>query len=383
MKNKKKTLSILMVGGSIRDLLLGKTPNDFDFLVASGSVEDFKKEFPYAKPVGKSYEIFFQKGFEFSFPRITGQTVEETIDLDLSARDFTINGFALDEDGELYAHPNGLEDLYSKTLRPAFAETFKSDPLRVFRAATFLARFPDFTAHPDLITSMREAFEKGWLTNIAPDRIGVELIKALKSDKPGNFVRTLQAANCFEPWFTEFSGSDGITAGPPKFHDKSVLGHISEIMDKVAGNPITCWMATCHDLGKILTPTELLPAHHGHDIKGIALASKLSKRLLLPNKYIKAGELAAELHMKAGNYKELRPATKVDLLMKLHKNDLVKNMRDLCRADKNEDTMATAMTDLAKILKVSLPEQDRNLGKESGKKLRSLRAQKISSKLTT
>lgn len=377
MKNPKKSLSILMVGGSVRDLLLGKKPRDFDFLIASGSVEQFKKQFPYAKPVGKSYEVFFQKGFEFSFPRETGQTVDETIDLDLSARDFTVNSFALDEDGELYVHPNGLEDLASRTLRPAFSETFKSDPLRVFRAATFLARFPDFTAHPDLISGMIEASEKGWLKNIAPDRVGVELLKALKSDKPGNFLKTLQEANCLEPWFTEFKDADNIVAGPPKFHDKSVLGHTLELMNKTSGNPLTCWMAMCHDLGKVLTSYDLLPAHHNHDKKGIKPASTLGTRLLLPNKFIKAGELAAQMHMKAGRYNQLRPGTKVDLLMQLYKADLIENMRTLCHADKNEDTMINAMTDLTKILEVSLSEKDRNLGKMSGDKLRQLRAQKL------
>ncbi|SME93028.1 HD domain-containing protein [Desulfovibrio gilichinskyi] len=377
MKNKNKPVSILMVGGAVRDLLLGKKPHDFDFLVASGSVDQFKKQFPYAKPVGKSYEVFFQKGFEFSFPRVTGQTVDETIDLDLAARDFTINSFALDAEGELYVHPNGLEDLASKTLRPAFSETFKVDPLRVFRAATFLARFPEFTAHPDLINKMREASAKGWLETIAPDRIGVELLKALKSDKPGNFLKTLQETNCFEPWFTEFKTADKIVAGPPEFHDKSVLGHTAELMDKTSGNPLTCWMAMCHDLGKILTPSDLLPAHHGHEKKGIKLASALGTRLLLPNKFIKAGEVAAALHMKAGKYNQLRPGTKVDLLIELHKNDLVENMRNLCRADKNEDIMTNAMTDLTEILKISLPENDRNLGKKSGEKLREMRAHKL------
>jgi tRNA nucleotidyltransferase (CCA-adding enzyme) len=377
MKKQKNPVSILMVGGSVRDLLLGKNPHDFDFLVASGSVEQFKKQFPYAKPVGKSYEIFFQKGFEFSFPRVTGQTVDETIDLDLSARDFTVNSFALDDDGELYVHPNGLEDLASRTLRPAFSETFKADPLRVFRAATFLARFPEFTAHPDLINGMREASAKGWLKKIAPDRIGVELLKALKSDKPGNFLRILQKTNCLDPWFTEFKTADKIVAGPPEFHNKSVLGHTVELMDKTSGNPVTCFMAMCHDLGKILTKSDHLPAHHGHDKKGIKPAKELGTRLLLPNKYIKAGELAAALHMKAGMYDQLRPGTKVDLLIELHKNDLVKNMRDLCRADKNEDIMINAMADLNEILKITLPEKDRNLGKKSGEKLRMLRAQKL------
>ncbi len=359
--------------------MLGRKPHDLDFLIASGTAQDFLEAYPAAQSVGKNYEVFIFKGMEFSFPRATGKTVEETIDLDLRSRDFTINSMALDEDGNLYTHPDSLEDITTRTLRPCFAQTFKEDPLRVFRAAAFLARFPEFTAHPDLVTEMKRAAQKGRLNNITPDRIGVELRKGLAGRKPGNFLRLLQEANCLTPWFTELASSTDIPAGPPKYHDKSVLDHIAEIMDKCAGNAITCWMAMCHDLGKSLTPDDLLPAHHGHGKAGVLPAQKLGKRLLLPNKFIRAGEISAQLHMKAGRYRELRPGTKVDLLMKLHLSGLLENMISLCRSDRGEDVMKTAPADLAEILKVSLPPKDRNLGAESGEKLRSLRASRLKS----
>lgn len=379
MISNKNNLKILVVGGAVRDLLLGRKPNDLDFLIASGTADDFLKKFPRARPVGKSYEIFFMKGFEFSLPRIVGNTVEETIDIDLKSRDFTINSFALDSDGELYAHPDGLEDLANKKLRPCFPETFGKDPLRIFRAATFMSRFPDFTPHPKLISGMRETAEKRLLNNIAPDRIGVELRKGLSGKKPGNFLRLLHETNCLEPWFSEFTNSDKIPAGPPKYHDKSVLGHTTEIMDKTVGNSLTCWMAMSHDLGKVLTPADKLPSHYGHDKAGTEAALKLGKRLLLPNKYLQAGEIGALLHMKGGNYEELRPGTKVDLLMKLHVCGLLENMIELVHADHGENIMKNAKSDLAEILKVSLPIRDRNLGHKSGEKLRSLRAARLKS----
>ena len=370
-------LKILIAGGSVRDLLLGKTPKDLDYLIASGSAEEFRAAFPKARPVGKSYEIFYLKGLEFSFPRARGNTIEETIDLDLKARDFTVNSFALAEDGELYTHPKGLEDLYNRTLRPSFPDSLKEDPLRVFRAATFLARFPEFQPHPELIAEMKRCAANGWLADIAPDRIGAELRKALNGPKPGNFLRLLIEGDCLEPWFTEFSGADGIPAGPPAYHDKSVAGHTAEIMDKVAGDQLTCWMAMCHDLGKMLTAPDILPSHYGHDKTGAAPAKNLGSRLMLPVKFIRAGETAAELHMKAGNYHELRPGTKVDLLMKLHVSGLLDNMISLCHADRGEGVMEHAPADLAEILKVSLPVHERNLGKESGEKLRNMRAMRI------
>ncbi len=377
MTKKHNNLKILIAGGAVRDLLLGRSPKDLDYLIASGSPEEFLAAFPKSRPVGKSYEIFYLKGLEFSFPRARGNDTEETIDLDLKARDFTVNSFALDEDGELYAHPNGLEDLRNRVLRPSFPDSFKEDPLRVFRAATFVARFPEFSPHPELIAEMKRCAENGWLADIAPDRIGVELRKGLSGAKPGNFLRLLIQGNCLEPWFTEFTGADGIPAGPPEYHDKSVTGHTAEIMDEVAGNPLTCWMAMCHDLGKVLTAPDILPSHYGHDKAGVIPAQKLGSRLMLPVKFIRAGESAAGLHMKAGNYRELRPGTKVDLLMKLHISGLLENMISLCNADRGEGVLKNAPADLAEILKVSLPTHERNLGKESGEKLRNMRAMKI------
>ncbi len=377
MAKKTDNLKILIAGGAVRDLLRGKKPKDIDYFIASGTADEFISAFPKARPVGKSYEIFYLNGLEFSFPRKHGINTEETIDLDLKARDFTMNALALDEEGELYAHPHGLEDLQNRILRPSFPDTFKEDPLRVFRAAAFLARFPDFNPHPELIDEMKRCAASGWLKHIAPDRIGAELRKALGGPKPGNFLRLLIKADCLEPWFSEFSGADEIPAGPKKYHDKSVAGHIAEIMDKVAGDPLTCWMAMCHDLGKVLTEPQFLPSHHGHDKNGAEQAQNLGKRLMLPVKYIRAGETAALLHMKAGNYAELRPGTKVDLLMKLHVSGLLENMAGLCHADRGKPVLKKAFADLTEILNVSLPDHERNLGKESGEKLRNLRAMRL------
>ncbi|NDV28843.1 polynucleotide adenylyltransferase [Desulfovibrio sp. JC010] len=370
-------LKILITGGAIRDLLLGRQPKDLDYLIASGTADDFLRLFPAARPVGKSYEIFYLKGLEFSFPRARGKNTEETINLDLLARDFTINSFALDDDGELYAHPQGLEDLHNRILRPSFPDCFKEDPLRVFRAAAFMARFPEFSPHPELIAQMKRCAANGWLEDIAPDRIGVELRKGLSGPRPGNFLRLLIEGSCLEPWFTEFSGADKIPAGPPQYHDKSVAGHTADIMDKVAGNALTCWMSMCHDLGKVHTSAEILPSHYGHDKAGAVPAKELGSRLTLPVKFIRAGETAALLHMKAGSYRELRPGTKVDLLMKLHVSGLLENMISLCHADRGEGVLEHAPADLTEILKVSLPAHERNLGKESGEKLRNMRAMRI------
>ncbi len=371
---------ILIAGGAVRDMLLGRKESDTDYLVASGSVPAFLSLFPDARPVGKSYPVFYLNGREFTFPREDGSTFDDRIDRDLAARDFTMNALALGPDGELYAHPMALSDIAHKKLRPASETTFTDDPLRVYRAAAFYARFSSFTPAPELITLMKECAGAELLDNVYPDRIGMEVRKALNGERPGNFLRLLDMADCLDPWFKELAAASLIPAGPRRYHgEASVLDHTAELMDRLAGNPLHCWAALCHDLGKLLTPKEKLPSHHGHDKNGMDIAIKLAKRLRLPNRYLTAGEIAARFHMVAGKYPQLRPGTKVDLLMKLHATSTLSLMRDLCRVDKGQDVLAAADSDLKKILKVKLEKKDRNKGSKSGEKLRSLRAQALSS----
>lgn len=372
--NKNKII-ILIVGGAVRDLLLGKNKSDTDYLVASGSSADFISRFPEALPVGKSYPVFYLYGSEFTFPREGGDSFDERVDKDLASRDLTINALALGPDGELYAHPEALKDISERILRPASATSFLADPLRIFRVASFYARFPTFTPAPELLTQMKECAAKNKLREIFPDRIGMEVRKALSGDKPGNFLRLLSEAECLNPWFKFFAEAANIPAGPVKYHgNASVLDHTTEVMDKLAGNSLNCWAALCHDLGKTRTPADKWPTHHAHDSLGRNLAIQLGKMLRLPKKYIIAGEIAAGFHMIVGRYNELRNVTKVDLLMKLHTTSTLSLMRELCHADRGQDVLASAQTDLDKILKVTLEKKDRDQGADSGKKLRNLRA---------
>ena len=153
-------------------------------------------------------------------------------------------------------------------------------------------------------------------------------------------------------------------------------------MDRAAeltpGDEITVWMALCHDLGKCRTPSPELPSHHGHEERGYPLALRLGKRLALPNRLVEAGREAAWLHMKGRRYGELRPGTRVDLLIRLHAKRILSNLFTLVLADTGLDFRARAAEDLSTILQVKLEEADRNKGKESGEKLRMLRCQALS-----
>jgi len=365
-------MKVYLAGGAVRDLLLGNPIVDRDYLVMEATKLEFMKSFPNAYEVGRAFPVFLLDKHEFSFPR--GRTVSE----ELRARDLTVNALLLNENGELLCHPQGLEDLKNKILRPTSLQAFIDDPLRVFRAARFWARFPDFAPHDELIDALKYVSSNGLLNSIASDRVGVETVKALESPAPGNFLRLLAQGNCLSPWFDEFKNSLNISAGPLPYHDTNVLEHTCRVMDGLAGSEITVWMGLCHDIGKTMTPSDELPKHHRHDSRGIDLAIALTQRLRLSNAHLSAGAKASKWHMIAARYDDLRPGTKVDLLMDLHTARLVRSLFTLIQVDQDKDFQLQAKKDLNRILSVKLKTEEMNHGAESGKRLRELRSQKIS-----
>nr|WP_321257201.1 tRNA nucleotidyltransferase [uncultured Pseudodesulfovibrio sp.] len=368
-------MQIYLAGGAVRDLLLGRAIHDRDYLVMDATRDEFIKAFPAANEVGLAFPVFILDRTEFSFPRATPLSEE------LKSRDLTVNAQLLTEDGDLICHPKGLEDIHNKILRPASEQAFHIDPLRVFRAARFWAQLPDFTPHDELKATMQSVADSGKLSSLAPDRIGQEIYKVLSAPAPGNFLRLLSDTGCLSPWFNEFHNASTIPAGPSPYHDTHVLEHICRTMDSLAGDATAVWMGLCHDLGKTLTSREKLPSHHGHDHAGIPLAKALAHRVRLSNRLKTAGMKAAQWHMIAARYDELRSGTKVDLLMDAHLSDVLPPLFKLVQVDQDKDFKRRALRNLTTILAVKLKPEDRNLGAKSGEKLRDLRAQTLAQRL--
>lgn len=364
-------MRLYLVGGAVRDLLLGRTISDRDYLVTDCTKEEFLRDFPRAEEVGRTFPIFWLDRTEFAFPRA------DSLNEEVRLRDLTVNAQLLDGDGELYCHPLALADMRSRILRPASPHAMRDDPLRVLRAARFHAQLPDFTPHDELINAMAEASTRNMLAQLLPDRVGNEVRKALRAPVPGNFLRLLGKTDCLAPWFVELNGADVIPAGPTAYHDASVLEHTCRVMDRLAGDKVCVWMGLCHDLGKTLTDKRKLPSHHGHDRAGIRPAETLADRLRLPTVLKTAGMKAAQWHMVAARYDELRPGTKVDLLMDAHLSGVLDPLFRLVKADHGMDYANRATADLTAILNVHLRPDERNLGKESGNRLRQLRARAI------
>ncbi|MDP3427653.1 MAG: HD domain-containing protein [Humidesulfovibrio sp.] len=355
----------------MRNTLLRLPVRDRDYLVLDATVEDFLKAYPAAKPVGKTFPVFIYEGDEYSFPR--GQDLEQ----DLARRDFTINALAQeisdDDAGTLLGHPLALQDIQSRTLRPASEHSLADDPLRAYRAARFLAVLPGFTPHPELIAAMRRTAASGALGEPFAERVGQETLKACAGSRPGEFLRLLDQGGCLAPWFAELAGTSSIPAGPPMHHDASVLEHTAQVMDRLAGDAMAVWMGLCHDLGKAFTPAAELPRHIGHEQRGEALAKALGLRLRLPTRLVNAGADAARWHMLAGRYPELRDATRVDLLFRLKSRGVLREMFHLAQADKGQNHLPQAQADLDAAICAVLPPEARDQGETSGELLRSLR----------
>lgn len=381
-----------LVGGALRDLLLGVLPREHD-VAFEGSVAEFIQAYPHTRKVGRTVDVYLVDGVEHM--PVRGGSITH----DLALRDLTINALAMDEAGVLHAHPQALDDLAQGVLRAAYPDAFRDDPTRLFRVARFAARFPDFSVAPETLALMRQAAAQGLAASLPAERVANEVRKALVCPAPSRFVCILAEAGCLMPWFAELAGADAIPAGPARYHSGSVLEHIGNVMDRCAGDDLAVWMALCHDLGKCTTPPHVLPRHIGHELRGAEAALQLGQRLGMPNLFIAAGEVGARLHMKGGTYPALRPGTRVDMLDELHRKGLMRPFWRLVEADfglasKHGDAPAatlhataatTAMAhaagarsamaqrDLDAMLGVSLPPEWRNLGAASGEHLRVLR----------
>lgn len=361
-----------VVGGAVRDLLMGHPVHDLDFSFGRGE-ESFLQCFPQARKTKDELGIWLVGPVEFT--PLCGDIAS-----DMTGRDLTINAAAIDEDGRFYHHPSFVEDMESRTLRLCSPDVLEHDPLRVFRIARFMACLPDFELAAETLEAMRvfARTHRHRFLELPKERVGRELLKAFEGARPSRFFTTLLEANCLDPWFAELAPAADIPAGPLPWHDNSVFEHTLQVMDRCAGHPLAVWMALCHDLGKTRTDEAILPHHYGHELKGVDLAKALGVRLGLPSRFIRAGVVGTILHMKGGMYGSLRAGTRRDLVCQIHDARIDHDFWLLAGADGGWDWEPIAERDRLVIQSVHLPEQWRNRGAESGKRLRALQCEAIS-----
>lgn len=322
-------MQIYLVGGAVRDQLLGYPFHEHDWVVVGATPEQMLAA--GYQQVGKDFPVFLhpQTKEEHALARTerkngkgyTGFSIyaapEVTLEQDLQRRDLTINAIAQDINGNYIDPYHGQADIEQRILRhvsPAFAE----DPLRVLRVARFYARYAHlgFKVADDTLALMRKLSESGELNTISPERVWQETAKALSSQSPAAYFQLLYDCGALSALMPELAALWGVPQ-PEKWHPEIDTGiHTLLVLEQAAALSERLdirFASLVHDLGKGVTKAELLPAHHGHEYTGLALINQLCQRLRVPNDCRELALLVCEYHQLVHKVRELKPATVLKL----------------------------------------------------------------------
>ncbi len=385
-------MKIYRVGGAVRDRLLGRPVHDTDFVVVGATEAEFRSRFPTAQRVGNTFPVYLVDGVEYAFarrerkvgPGYRGfETVADpsvTLEEDLKRRDLTINAMAEDlETGEIIDPYDGRNDLSRKVLHH-ISDAFVEDPLRLYRVARFASQLPDFMVASETLAMMKQLVPE--LDTLSPERVWLECERALAAPAPDRFFRILSETGALPVHFPELQALVGVTPGPEYYHEgeKDTFDHTLRVMARLPGNnPHLRFAALCHDLGKGLTPPDLLPHHYGHDTAGVSVVVALCDRLKTPNSFRHAAELAAQYHKAAAKLPEMRAGKAVMLLKKLRRfpGGGIAGYLSLLHADSagKESDLSPLAPEFERILDLPLPEKYHGLGPKSGEILLNLQAE--------
>jgi tRNA nucleotidyltransferase (CCA-adding enzyme) len=321
-------MKIYMVGGAVRDKLLGLPVQDRDYVVVGATPEQMVAQ--GFKPVGADFPVFLhpETKAEYALARTErksghgykGFTVyaapDVTLEDDLKRRDLTINAMAEDETGRLIDPYGGAEDLRNGVLRHV-SDAFAEDPVRVLRVARFAARYAKWGFRVAHATNalMQHMVAAGEVDHLVAERVWAELERALGEHTPSRFFFVLRGCGALARLFPEIDALFGVPQ-PEKHHPEVDTGvHAMLVLDAAAQlspDARVRFAALMHDLGKGATPSAEWPRHVGHEERGADMVRALSQRLRIPNEYRDLGVLAARFHGHCHRIDELRAATLVD-----------------------------------------------------------------------
>lgn len=343
-------MQIYIVGGAVRDELLGRTNADRDYVVVGASPEIMLAR--GFRPVGKDFPVFLhpQTQDEYALARTERKSghgyhgfsfhaaPDVTLEQDLARRDLTINAMAKGDDGTLVDPFGGQRDLQGKILRhvgPAFAE----DPVRILRIARFAARFHEFSVAPETLSLMRSMVSSGEVDHLVAERVWQELAKGLMEDHPARMFMVLRDCGALARLLPELDALFGVPQRAD-YHPEIDTGiHTMMVLEQAARHrfPLPVRFAgLTHDLGKATTPADILPRHIGHEARSVDLSEQLCARLKVPNDCRDLALLMARHHGNIHRAAELKPATMVSLLEKtdaLRRPERFRQLLDTCLCD--------------------------------------------------
>ena len=328
-------MKVYLVGGAVRDQLLGFPVKDRDWIVV-GATPATLLSLGYQQ-VGKDFPVFLNPKTkeEYALARterkagagytgfICDFSPTITLEQDLIRRDLTINAMAQSEDGEIIDPYGGKQDLENRMLRhisPAFSE----DPLRVLRVASFAARYHSlgFKIASETLALMAELAQSGELQHLTAERVWLETEKALNEKNAEIYFETLHKTGALSVLFPEIDALYGVP-NPVKHHPEvdsfiHTMLVLKQAVNLTENNPIlnksaVRFAAICHDLGKALTPQNILPHHYGHEQAGIKPTRTSCNRLKVPSYFQQLAQLTCEFHTHIHKAFELRAETVITL----------------------------------------------------------------------
>lgn len=346
-------LQTYLVGGAVRDQLLRWPQKDRDFVVVGSTPEAMLAR--GFRAVGADFPVFLHphSNEEYALARTERKSgrgyagfvfhtgSEVSIEDDLRRRDFTINAMALDSGGSLIDPYGGQVDLENRVLRHV-SEAFAEDPLRLLRAARFMARLAPlgFCVAPETLALMRQMVDNGEVDHLVPERIWQELKRGLTETRPSAFLQTLRACGALARLFPEVDALYGVPQRA-EFHPEIDTGvHMELVLDQcprvAPGDDQVAFAAFVHDLGKALTPPDTLPRHVGHEERGVPPTRALAARLRVPAEHRDLGVLVCAHHLVMHQFPQLRAGTVMSLIERLdgwRKPDRVRRFALACEAD--------------------------------------------------
>lgn len=323
-------MQTFLVGGAVRDKLLGIPVKDRDWVVVGATPEEMIEQ--GYKAVGKDFPVFLHpetkeeyalarterksgKGYKgFTFHTSTDVTLEE----DLQRRDLTINAIAEDKSGNLIDPYAGEADLREGMLRHV-SDAFVEDPLRVLRIARFAATL-GFKIAPETSHLLKEISASDELEALVPERVWTEMEKALSGRYPARFILVLRSCNALKKLFPEIEALFGVPQ-TKEYHPEIDAG-LHTIMSlnqsvRLSDDPMIRFATLVHDLGKATTPKNELPSHIGHEARGVKIIDKLCKRYRIPNKYHELASCVSKFHLDCHRIQEMKPETVLKKLERL------------------------------------------------------------------
>ena len=299
-----------VVGGAVRDGLLGEPVNDRDWVVTGASPQDML-DAGYL-PVGKDFPVFLHPRTheEYALARTERKTgpgyrgfevhaaPDVTLEEDLIRRDLTINAIAQQEDGTLVDPYGGRRDLDARVLRHV-SEAFAEDPVRILRLARFAARWPAFSVAPETTALMQQMVAAGEVDALVAERVWQELSRGLMERAPARMFEVLRSVGALARLIPEVDTLFGVPQ-PPQHHPEVDTGlHTLMVLDRCAATaqplPVR-YACLVHDLGKGTTPADVLPRHIGHEGRGEKLIRRVNERLRVPVDGAELAQLTAREH---------------------------------------------------------------------------------------